>query len=58
MLNHLIMLYGLTSLTTLLIDMDIILPQDQKYGNKLVCHTYVCGSMYIITLHTSVQRNV
>ena len=37
MLNHLIMLYGLINLITLLIDMDIILLQDQKYGNKQVC---------------------
>ena len=36
MLNHLIMLYGLTSLIILPIDMDIISPQDQKYGNKQV----------------------
>ena len=36
MLSHLIMLYGLTSLIILLIDMDTISPQDQKYGNKQV----------------------
>ena len=41
MLTHSIMLYGLTNLIILLIDMDIISPQDQKYGNKQVS-TYVC----------------
>jgi len=56
MLKHLIMLYGLISLTTLLIDKGIILPQDQKYGNKQVSacmyayihmyiHAYIC--MYV-----------